>query len=153
MTARTKHPTQSQVIDKLTAAFDTAHARAKSLIDRQDEIVRGLGRIQKLLKLGAGDAAVTEMESLLATDLKQAQERVYNQDSGLRIAIQCLTAQSERKWKEVSDTSGPEDATPNEKGLLRYVGESNEDASTALSQIRALVPSAFEPAPTPEGVS
>jgi hypothetical protein len=82
---------------------------------RQDDIVRGLGTIQKLIGLGSFEAAVTAMADLMARDLKQAKDRQDNHAFALDIAIKAL----ERRTKE-------------------------RDAVDALSQIEVLVPEAFE---------
>lgn len=112
---------RDELVSNLSAAFDTAHAKAKALIARQDDIVRALGKIQRFLKQGFPEAAATTLDDLLATDLKQSRERVCNQDAALRIAIDAL-------------------------GLTP--GNAQEDgAADALRQIKALVPDAFEAPP------
>lgn len=88
---------------------------------RQDDIVRGLGGIQKLLGLGAHEAAVTAIADLLARDLKQAKDRQDNHAFALDIAI-----------KAIEQSRFSADTTTLHLAM-----------TDALSQIELLVPEAF----------
>ena len=125
---------RDELVQKLSDAFDTAHAKCKALISRQDDIVRGLGGIQKLLKLGAGDAALTAINELLTHDLQQSKDRTYNQDAALRIAIRIM-----------------QENLP-DHGTCERFKCNHADAravTNGLEQIKMLAPEAFD-APEPD---
>ncbi len=98
---------------------------------RQDDVYRGLGQIQKLVKMGAGDAAVTLLEELPARELKFAKERVDNYSFAMDIAIKLL-----------NDAAGY--CEPMKNG---------SPFTDGLSQMEILVPEAFEKKPAPAGGS
>lgn len=88
---------------------------------RQDDIVRALGSLQKLIRLGALEAVETAIADLLARDLKQAKDRKDNEAFALNIAVKALEH--------------------------AHACDDRDDgiAQDALSQIELLVPDAFTP--------
>lgn len=98
--------TKQDVIDRLGDYV-------KSYKSRQDQICIDLRMIQTALNEGHVELAQVVMADLLATNLKQARERVDNHTQALSIAVDVL--------REVH----------------------TEKSMTALSNIRALSPEAF----------
>lgn len=142
-----------EVIEYLKGTIDRQMSMVRAYQARQDDIVRSLGAIQRLIGLGALEAVETSIKELMATDLKQARERVYNQDAALRIAIEALKESRDRKLKPIEDGSGPKDATPIESGLFWYFGKTNMESRNAIEKIKALAPEAFEDTPINPGKS
>lgn len=102
--------------ESLAKALETAMDHLRAYKTRQDDIVRGLGRVQAAIGADSLEAAKAAIEELLARDLKQAKDRVDNGAFALDIAIKALSNQ---------DTTV-------------------KDATDALSQMELLVPEAFE---------
>lgn len=96
----------------------------KSYKIRQDDVVRGLGRVKAALGAGSLEAAKAALEELLSRDLKQAKDRQDNHAFALDIAIK-----------------GLEEAKNHLDGGYALA------ANDALSQMEILVPEAFEKAP------
>jgi len=112
----------------LTGAVERQMDHMRAYRSRQDDIVRSLGAVQKLLELGSFEAAKAAMVELLSRDLKQAKDRQDNHRFALGIAIKAL---------ENAD---------------RYDDDANKRYDDALSQIEILVPEAFDAALVPAGV-
>lgn len=97
----------------------------KAYKTRQDDIVRAIGEVQKLLELGSTNGARNRIAELLARELKQAKDRQDNHTFALNIAIKAL---------EHADMCDDRD---------------EKVCADALSQIELLVPEAFEKTPAP----
>lgn len=99
---------------------------------RQDDIVRSLGAISKLIGLGAFEAAETAMKELMASDLAQAKERCDNHAFALDIAIKAL-----ENGMDEGHEVGCECVRCGDGGI-------NVRIADAISKMRSLVPDAFK---------
>ncbi len=112
------HREEPATADSMARIIDRQMDFLRAYKTRQDDVVRGLGRVQKFLELGSYEAAKEAMAELMARDLKQAKDRQDNHAFALSIAVKAL--------ESVHD------------GL-----RSERDCVDALSQIEILVPEAF----------
>lgn len=103
-------------LDRAEAVIKRQMDMVESYKNRQDDLVLGLGQILK-----RPEDAKDLIEALLARDLKQAKERVYNRTFALDIALRALRLVVGQG--NAAGAASPEDA---------------------LAQIKALVPEAFE---------
>lgn len=83
-------PANVETVTNLKAAFDKMADRVRALLARQDDIVRSLGSMEKLLQGGFDDAALALLQETMARDLKQARERTADRDAALRMAVEQL---------------------------------------------------------------
>ncbi len=104
--------------EKLIAMLERSADHLKAYRDRQDQIVMALGGIQSNLE---GNSIPGEMiRALLASDLRQSKERVYNQAMALHVAVDTLAHLG---------------------GSTKQIDKINE----VLASIRQLAPEAFNP--------
>lgn len=114
-------PASNLPADRLAKALETAMDHLRAYKSRQDDVVRGLGRVQAALGAGSLEAAKAAIEELLSRDLKQAKDRQDNHAFALDIAIKFI--EKERNFAE---------------------GKAMNAFTDALSQIEVLVPEAFK---------
>ena len=81
--------TGSKEVARLQSIVDRQLDFIRAYKARQDRIVAGLTRVAESLPVDAADARAA-MGELLATDLKQSQERVANWTMTLRVAEKAL---------------------------------------------------------------
>lgn len=109
------HREPAPTVEYLRGIVDRQMDHMRAYKTRQDDIVRGLGRVQTAIVAGSLEAAREAIAELMARDLAQAKDRQDNHSFALDIAI---------------------------KTLERH--DRSRDVADALSQIQLLVPQAFE---------
>lgn len=117
------------------AAFEMLTKAKNTIVNLQAKLeVSERERDEAKKKFEAWEKDLTENMGDRLDVLHTYRERARKAGAELAKAKEALKKIRDLQWTPENSGAGPIDATPNEKGLLRYVGQANEEAKKALAE-------------------